>query len=178
MRRFRPKRNQSKKGAVSGKFFTANIITKNWPNSARSSTEAHDEVIEQPLVEIEERVRYSEVDQFGVAHNKHYFDWFEIGRTEFCRQKGIPYKEIEKKGFFLVVVAAFCRYRKPLRYDDCFIIQTACREAKPKKIVFDYRLLSSDRSTIIAEGYTVHVPVNSQAEVTPLPHEFLSRLLS
>ncbi len=130
------------------------------------------------MVEIEERVRYSEVDQFGVAHNKHYFDWFEIGRTEFCRQKGIPYKEIEKKGFFLVVVAAFCRYRKPLRYDDCFIIQTACREAKPKKIVFDYRLLSSDRSTIIAEGYTVHVPVNSQAEVTPLPHEFLSRLLS
>jgi acyl-CoA thioester hydrolase len=57
-----------------------------------------------PPVETEERVRYSETDQMGVAHNKSYFEWFEIGRTEFCRRKGIPYREIEAQGFYLVVV--------------------------------------------------------------------------
>lgn len=39
------------------------------------------------FIEIRERIRYSEVDRMGVAHNKNYFEWFEIGRTEFCRQK-------------------------------------------------------------------------------------------
>lgn len=133
------------------------------------------EVPEYP-VEIEARVRYSEVDRFGVAHNKHYFEWFEIGRTEYCRQRGLPYKEIEEKGFVLVVVEAFCRYRRPLRYDDRFLIQVACCEAKPRKIVFAYRLLNPERTTIIAQGYTIHVPVNSRAEVTPLPGELLARL--
>lgn len=129
-------------------------------------------------VEIEERVRYSEVDRFGIAHNKHYFEWFEIGRTEYCRQKGISYKEIEEKGFVLVVVEAFCRYRRPLRYDDRFLIQVACREAKPKKIVFTYRLLSFDRSTILAQGYTIHVPVNAKGEVISLPDNLLASLIS
>ncbi len=114
----------------------------------------------------------------GVAHNKHYLEWFEIGRTELCRQKGIPYKEIEERGFFLVVAEAFCRYRRPLRYDDRFIIQVSCPEARPRKVVFSYTLLSLDRSTVFAEGYTVHVPVNKGAEVTPLPEEWVSRLSS
>lgn len=139
------------------------------------STNPYLEVPEYP-VEIEARVRYSEVDRFGVAHNKQYFEWFEIGRTEFCRQKGLSYKEIEEKGYVLVVVEAFCRYRRPLRYDDQFIIQVACVEAKPRKVVFAYRLMSLDRSTIMAQGYTIHVPVNSQGEVTPLPDEILAHL--
>ncbi|MCX7974874.1 MAG: acyl-CoA thioesterase [Candidatus Aminicenantes bacterium] len=139
------------------------------------STNPYLEVPEFP-VEIEERVRYSEVDRFGVAHNKHYFEWFEIGRTEYCRQKGLPYKEIEEKGYVLVVVEAFCRYRRPLRYDERFIIQVACCEAKPRKIVFSYRLISLDRSTIIAQGYTIHVPVNFKAEVTSLPDDILTYL--
>lgn len=151
---------------------------KNSPNSGRSLTDACSEKAGHQPVEIEQRVRYSEVDRMGVAHNKHYLEWFEIGRTEFCRQKGLPYKEIEEKGFCLVVAEAFCRYRRPLHYDDQFIIQVNCQEVRPRKIVFSYTLLSLDRSTIFAEGYTVHVPVNKQAKVTPLPEELLSRLSS
>jgi acyl-CoA thioesterase FadM len=49
-----------------------------------------------PFLEIEEKVRYSETDQMGVAHNKCYFEWFEIDRTEYCRHKGIPYKDINE----------------------------------------------------------------------------------
>lgn len=162
---------------MNGKSSIGNIITTNSLSSAKLSINNYLEVPEYS-VEIEERVRYSEVDRFGVAHNKHYFEWFEIGRTEYCRQKGITYKEIEEKGFVLVVVEAFCRYRRPLRYDDRFFIQVACPEARPKKIVFAYRLLSLDRSTIIAQGYTVHVPVNSKAEVISLPDDLLSILIS
>ena len=126
--------------------------------------------------EIEERVRYSETDQMGVAHNKSYFEWFEIGRTEFCRRKGIPYQEIEARGHFLVVVEAFCRYRKPLRYDQCFIIRVTLREATLKKVTFDYEILSRHDRTLIAAGHTVHIATNAAAEVSPLPRGILEKL--
>jgi len=129
-----------------------------------------------PPVEIEERVRYSETDQMGVAHNKSYFEWFEIGRTEFCRRKGIPYREIEAQGFYLVVVEAFCKYRKPLRYDQTFIIRVTLREATSKKVVFDYEILTKKDRNLLASGYTVHIVTNARGEVSPLPTPVLDRI--
>jgi acyl-CoA thioester hydrolase len=129
-------------------------------------------------VEIEERVRYSETDQMGVAHNKSYFEWFEIGRTEFCRKKGIPYKEIEAQGFYLVVVEASCKYRKPLRYDERFLIRVTLREATSKKVVFDYEILAQPDRRLVASGYTVHISTNARAEVSPLPPSVLEMITS
>ncbi len=127
-------------------------------------------------VEIEARVRYSETDQMGVAHNKNYFEWFEIGRTEFCRQRGVPYKDIEARGYYLVVVEAFCRYRKPLRYDQVFVIRVSLREAAAKKVVFDYELLTRKERKLIASGHTVHIVTNARAEVSALPEDLLKKI--
>jgi acyl-CoA thioester hydrolase len=129
-----------------------------------------------PAVEIEERVRYSETDQMGVAHNKAYFEWFELGRTEFCRRRGVPYREIESLGFYLVVVEAFCKYRRPLRYDQAFVIRVTLRDSTPKKFVFDYELLTGEERTLVATGYTVHVVTNGRGEVTALPEKVRARI--
>ena len=127
-------------------------------------------------IETEERVRYSETDRMGVAHNKSYLEWFEIGRTEFCRRKGIPYREIEAQGFYLVVVEAFCKYRKPLRYDQAFIIRVTLRDATSKKVVFDYEILTREDRSLVASGYTVHIATNARGEVSPLPAPVLDKI--
>jgi acyl-CoA thioester hydrolase len=129
-----------------------------------------------PPIETEERVRYSETDRMGVAHNKSYFEWFEIGRTEFCRKKGIPYSEIEAQGFYLVVVEAFCRYRRPLRYDQVFLISVSLREASARKITFDYEILTKGERGLVASGYSVHIPTNAQGQVSPLPAAVLEKI--
>lgn len=127
-------------------------------------------------IEIRERVRYSETDQMGVAHNKNYLEWFEIGRTEFCRQKTIPYKKIESIGYYLMVVEAFCKYRRPLRYDEEFSIRVTLDQVTPKKIVFRYELLDAKERNLVASGYTVHIVTNAKAEVCSLPPEILEKL--
>jgi acyl-CoA thioester hydrolase len=128
------------------------------------------------FIELEEKVRYSETDQMGVAHNKNYFEWFEIGRTEYCRQKNIPYKDIEAQGFYLVVVEAFCKYKKPLRYDQKFLIRVFLEKITPKKVEFAYELVTKDEKKLIASGYTIHIVTNSQAKTCSLPFDIVNRL--
>ncbi|MFQ6110318.1 MAG: acyl-CoA thioesterase, partial [Candidatus Aminicenantales bacterium] len=127
-------------------------------------------------IEILERVRYSETDQMGVAHNKAYFEWFEIGRTEYCRQKGIPYRDIEASGYYLVVVEASCQYRRALRYDEPFLIRVTLEELSPKKAVFSYELLTFEERDLIATGSTVHIVTDLKSRVRPLPEPILKRL--
>jgi acyl-CoA thioester hydrolase len=112
----------------------------------------------------------------GVAHNKIYFEWFEIGRTEYCRRKNIPYKNIEEEGFYLVVAEAFCRYKRPLRYDEPFLIRVFLEEITPKKMIFAYELVTKKEQKLIATGHTVHVATNAKAEVRSLPQKILDKL--
>ncbi len=130
------------------------------------------------FIEFEEKVRYSETDQMGVAHNKNYFEWFEIGRTEYCRQKNIPYKDIEAQGFYLVVVEAFCKYKKPLRYDQKFLIRVFLENITPKKVEFAYELVTKEEKKLIASGHTVHIVTNSQAKTCSLPPHIINSLKS
>lgn len=150
---------------------------KNWPSSAKSRNSPPSSLSANPSIEIEERVRYSETDQMGVAHNKSYFEWFELGRTEFCRRRGIPYREIERQGYYLVVVEALCQYKKPLRYDEVFCIRVSLRETTPKKFVFDYELLTKEGRQLIASGYTTHLVTNARSEVSSLPEDLFNRLI-
>jgi len=112
----------------------------------------------------------------GVAHNKSYFEWFEVGRTEYCRQRGISYSDIEDKGYYLVVVEAFCRYKKPLRYDEKFLIRVSLEEITPKKGVFAYEILSVEEKKLIASGYTVHIVTDSNSRVSSLPEAILEKI--
>ena len=151
---------------------------KKYLSSARYGNKIALNLNKKEFIEIEERVRYSETDQMGVAHNKNYFEWFEVARTEYCRQKNIPYKDIEAQGYFLVVAESFCRYKMPLRYDEEFLIRVWAEEMKPKKVVFSYELLTEEEKKLIASGYTVHVVTDSEAQVCSLPEEILGKFKS
>jgi len=146
------------------------------PSSGNFSSRLTSEHPPRPSIDTRERVRYSDTDRMGIAHNKNYLEWFEIGRTEYCRLKGISYKEIEERGFYMVVAEASCRYKKPLHYDEEFIIRVSLREASPKKIVFGYELLKVADEQLIASGYTVHITTNARAEVCSLPEDILNML--
>lgn len=109
------------------------------------------------------RVRYKETDQMGIAHHSNYLVWFEIGRTDLCREAGLAYTEIERRGFVLVVAEAGCRYRKPYRYDDLVIIRTRIEEGTSRSIRFGYELRSEDGEALHATGYTLHFWVDRES---------------
>ena len=58
------------------------------------------------------RVRYAETDQMGVVYYANYLVWFEVGRTDWLRETGWTYREMEAEGLRLPVIEAHCEYRQ------------------------------------------------------------------
>jgi acyl-CoA thioester hydrolase len=115
-----------------------------------------------PTVEHTFRVRYAETDQMGVVHNAVYLVWFEIGRTEYCIERGFPYSRIEEEGAVLVVAESVVRYKKPAHYDDLVTVRTTISRMKPKVVTFSYQVLQHSTGDLIAEGETVHVALSKE----------------
>lgn len=122
---------------------------------------------------LKERVRYGETDQMGVAYHGSYAQWFEIGRTHYCKSKGVVYRELEKMGYGLVVVELFVNYKRPLRYDDEFEIHTTIEEINKKMIKFGYRIIKDNE--ICAIGYTKHLFISiSSFKSTQAPENVIN----
>jgi acyl-CoA thioester hydrolase len=112
-------------------------------------------------VESHTRVRYKETDQMGIAHHSNYIVWFEIGRTDLCRETGFSYRDIEDRGSLLVVVEIGCRYKTPFRYDDEVIIRTSIASTASRSMTFAYELLDT-AGDVHASGFSKHLWLDRQ----------------
>ena len=61
------------------------------------------------------RVNYSETDQMGVVYHARHVVWLDIARTEYLRDAGYSYRELEAEGLRLVVTDLTIRYARPAR---------------------------------------------------------------
>jgi acyl-CoA thioester hydrolase len=117
--------------------------------------------------EITIRVRYAETDRMGLLHHANYLVYFEQGRTELLRSLGFTYKDLEDKGFLLVLTRAEVRYRSPARYDDVLTLRTTVTRTTAVRIEHKYELLRD--GTLIAEGETTLASVDREGRVQALP---------
>ena len=58
-------------------------------------------------------VRYAETDKMGIVHHSVYAVWFEVGRTDFIRQAGMPYSVMEQKGIMTPLSSLTCQFYLP-----------------------------------------------------------------
>ncbi len=121
------------------------------------------------------RVRYAETDQMGIAHHSNYFVWFEEGRSNFCRDIGLPYGEWEKNGVFMPVVEVHCRYKSSLLYDEPVTMEVFPAERGAATVTFGYRLRHED-GRLAAEGWTKHAFADEQGRLIRHETDFIRRL--
>lgn len=125
------------------------------------------------FVDVDIRVRYAETDQMGVAYYANYLVWFEVGRSEFCREKGFRYADLEALGYRLVVSDVNCRYRNSARYDETVIVRTRLKGVNKRMVTFGYQILRKGEEEVIAEGETRHICIDSNGKTKSLPENFL-----
>jgi acyl-CoA thioester hydrolase len=129
------------------------------------------------LIATEYRVTFSDTDAMGVVYYANYFEWFEIGRTEFFRSLGISYKELDARGFVTPVVEAYCKFIKPARYDEVLLIDTRVSVFKRATIRFEYSVIQKKDGLKLAEGYTVHAFLNKEdGKIVRIPEYIVDAL--
>lgn len=123
------------------------------------------------------RVRYAETDQMGVVYHANYLVWFEVGRVELMRQRGLNYRRLEEEeGCRIVVVEAMARYKAPARYDDELIIETQVKMVRGPVIRFAYRILRAEDRLHLCEGETVHVVLGRDMKKRTIPKKYADQL--
>ena len=118
--------------------------------------------------QIQVRVRYSETDQMSVVYHGNYVPYFEMGRVEWLRNKGISYKSLEENGIALPIVSMTINYKKPARYDDLLIVITTFKSQSTVKIEFDCEIRNiNDELLTTAHFLLVFVSINSGKPIAP-----------
>ena len=119
------------------------------------------------------RVRYAETDKMGIVYYANYYIYFEIGRVEYMRDRGVDYRSMElEDDSFIVVAESKCRSRRPARYDDPLRIRTRVISAKRRTITFGYDILHDGTGELLATGETVHVVCDTKGRPKSLPEKY------
>ncbi len=127
------------------------------------------------MVTTEIRVIYGDTDQMGIVYYANYLRYFEAGRSEFLRAKGLRYRDFEETfARRLPVTEAQVSYRLPARYDDVITVETSLAEVKRASARFGYRIVRG--ADVLATGHTLHACVDLEGRIQRMPPELLARL--
>lgn len=118
--------------------------------------------------QIQVRVRYSETDQMSVVYHGNYVPYFEMGRVEWLRNKGISYKSLEENGIALPIVSMTINYKKPARYDDVLTVITKFKSQTTVKIEFDCEIRNDTNELLTTAHFLlVFVDINLGKPIVP-----------
>ncbi len=121
------------------------------------------------FVESAFHVRYAETDNMGVVHHANYLVYFEEGRSQYMRDMGSDYAEVEKSGFQLPVTEAQVRFSGSLCYGQIVRVRTWIAESLSRRLTFAYEIRVDDESEVRVTGFTRHIWTDSEGKVTRLP---------
>jgi acyl-CoA thioester hydrolase len=121
------------------------------------------------------RVIYQDTDAEGVVYYANYLGFFERGRTELLRRKGVSLKDIKAKdGIVFAISNVNCDYKAPSLYDDELEITTEVCETSAVRIVFKQevhrgeQLLVSAKVTACSINLKSFRPARIPAEIVKL----------
>jgi acyl-CoA thioester hydrolase len=126
--------------------------------------------------EITFRVNYSETDRMGVAYYARHAVWLDMARTEFLRERGMRYREVEDMGFRLVVAEMKIRYLKPAEYDDLVLVRCWVEDLGSRRILFAYSIENGESGQVLAKAETAMVFLNTDFAPTRIPEDVMEAL--
>jgi len=106
----------------------------------------------------------------GYVYHGNYAQYFEMGRTEWLRDLGISYKEMEKNGIMLPVINLNMNYLQPAKYDDFLTLKTTLIKLPTAKIEFYYELFRENEILTTATATLVFVDTQKNKPIRAPKH--------
>ncbi len=121
-------------------------------------------------------MRFAETDKFGAAYHGAYFAWFEVGRTDWLRERGMTYVELMAGGVHLPVISTEATFLRPVGYDATIEIRTTLSKVTGVRVAFDYELRAEHQTEVLTRARTEHASVDDTGRPKRFPENIL-RLL-
>ena len=132
---------------------------------------------------LKRRVEFVDTDSAGVVHFSNFFRFMEQTEHAFYRSLGFSgYSEEVEQTFGWPRVAADCRYKSPLRFEDIVEIHLLVRSKAERSLSFQFRFrrLCPEPVHEIAEGSltVVFARVSSSGEMraAQIPREIIEKI--
>jgi acyl-CoA thioester hydrolase len=143
------------------------------------ATSAKPSELATPYHRTELRVPLFEVDLGQAVYHGNYFHLLELGREEFLRWLGYPYRSFMDQQLHLTIVELSCAYRKALRYDERIEIHSAVMWWRSRSLAFEqriYRATGGGDSELCTSATLTMVCVNFNGRPAVLPADFVALL--
>ncbi len=125
---------------------------------------------------MEFRTYYDDTDAGGVVYHANYLRYFERGRVEFFRERGVSVRELHDQGFIFAVVRLEIDYRSPAWLDDQLRVETEVLELGRSSFTLGQQVLRLTDGQLLAAGRVTLVCVGPQLKAKRLPEEILRTL--
>jgi acyl-CoA thioester hydrolase len=126
------------------------------------------------IVETTIRVRFVETDMMGVVHHASYLAYLEEGRSEYTRQCGAPYAELQEMGYFLAVGEVTIRYHASATYDDLITVRTWLDDLRSRGLTFGYEVVDAASGARLVTASVRLICIDHSSQARRIPSKWVS----
>ncbi len=124
------------------------------------------------------RIYYEDTDAGGVVYHANYLGFFERGRTEFFRRRGLVVKQLHDDGLIFPVVRVEADFRWPARLDDLLRIETSVLEVGRSSFTLQQQAIRQEDDKLLVAARITLVCVALGMKPRRLPPLLLEALNS
>jgi len=125
---------------------------------------------------MEFRIYYEDTDAGGVVYHANYLRYFERGRTEYLRERGLTVAALAERGYIFPVVRLELEYRSPAVLDDLVRVETEVLDVGKTSFTLGQQVVRAVDGRVLAAGRVTLVCTSSAMKARRLPDELLQAL--
>jgi acyl-CoA thioester hydrolase len=125
---------------------------------------------------MEFRIYYEDTDAGGVVYHANYLRYFERGRTEYLRDRGLSVSELAAQGYIFPVIRLEIEYRAPAVHDDLVRVETEVLAVGNTSFTLGQQVVRVIDGKLLADGKVTLVCTSSDLKARRLPEVLVAAL--
>lgn len=113
----------------------------------------------------EQKVYFSDTDNYGVVWHGSYLRWMEMGRIEYCTQCGYTLKQLENIDILLPVSRINIKYKSSAKLEDIVVVETEISDFTGLTATFKQVIKSKETGKVFITADVVIVAVHSDGKL-------------
>lgn len=119
----------------------------------------------------ERTINYYETDKMAVVHHSNYARILEECRIDMMRYYGLPYDELEEKGYMIPVLELSGKFIESIRFGETIRVVPEVYKVSAFKFYFRYTIYDAEMKKVKHTAESVHCFLNQEFRPVSLKRE-------